>query len=129
MNSWSQPNDSEPSVGTLHLKSLYVLLVNSVDPSTTNTYTVDISANVPVGTKAILATVRITNAGTGTEYIRYHPSSTSADFILGAGSGGSANDVVVTQDIIPVDSSRNFYWSASGANISDVDIFLAGYYL
>jgi hypothetical protein len=114
--------------GTLHIVSNYIILVNSVNPSSTSVYSVNVRNYVPNGTKAILASVRLTNAGTGNQYIRYHPSSTSSDFILGSGSGGSAGDIAVGMDVIPV-YSRYFYWSASGTNISDVDIFLAGYYL
>ena len=63
MNSFQQPVNAEPSVGTLHPITPTVI-VDNVSPANTNVMTVDISAVVPVGCKMVMVAGNATSSDT-----------------------------------------------------------------
>ncbi|MFA5376766.1 MAG: hypothetical protein WC455_13540 [Dehalococcoidia bacterium] len=71
-NSWQQPVAGEPSCGTLHPH--FKELVTNGTPAA-GYYNVDVSAEVPVGTKAILLEVNHASAAAG-RYISVLTNST-----------------------------------------------------
>jgi hypothetical protein len=128
MNSWQQPDNSSPSVGTLHLLAERVLIVNNVSPASTAEQTVDLSSYIPVGTKAVMVCefARASTAGynvlyrypSGTTWLTFPVVTTTAAILHGGGT-----------QIVPIGSNRSFIWACNNAVVSNVTIYLQGYYL
>jgi hypothetical protein len=128
MNSFQQPIDSQPSVGTLHKITLQNI-VNAVSPANTGVQTVDISSYVPVGCTLVLITALSTNAGTGQYNVRIYETNGSDIYNYTAINGGEADLRVGSTGPAPIDSSRVLRWAVSNTNLDDVTIHLIGYYL
>ena len=122
-NSWQQPVAGEPSCGTPHRK--YNLALD-VDPASTAVQTLDLSALVPVGTKAVavMLVMQSTNAG---DYLRICDSGNTE--IYGYALAQVANVYCSGYCIAPVDSSRYIYWVINNARVVVARIYLQYYFI
>ena len=122
MNSWQQPVAGEPSLGTGHFHTETIL---NVDPASTAIQTLDISAYVPAGTKAVRGwgtfvsatagrTIQLTNAGGTAVYGKsYTIAGATTPFVWECA----------------VDANRNIYWVVSNADVSSLLLYLVRYEL
>jgi hypothetical protein len=150
MNSWNQPNDAEPSVGTLHLfprdttnRNLWL----AQTPAATNWSAAVTATLIPEGAKAILcsAYLYLLCGSTSRCYCRLHfsdnntatPTTNTSQPILEIDitlvTGYYANNS--SPLIIPINSNKQFYIysSAQGGTLSagypSLSITLDGYYI
>ena len=125
-NSWQQPVAGEPSCGTLHLCPFTQVL--STDPADTSIHALDLSAVVPVGTKAVFIEARIASATTaGRNLLLYAADGTTPQWLV-------RNPIVSASNwpghgVAYLDASRNMYWQASSTDVSSVVIAVMGYFI
>lgn len=147
-NSWQSPVSGEPAQGELHWapqSTATTAYTNVIDGVTTTAAWASVSVGgiVPVGAKAILATVRVnaSSSGAGTFYHfvsfsnDYSAAATYGDSrpnfgVLSYAAGAGERAQIRSQITIPIDSNRKFYYyaenrtNATGCNLS---VFINGY--
>ena len=121
-NSWQQPVAGEPSAGTFHPK--YALIMNNVDPADTNWHEVDISASVPVGTKAIFVTGQFTTT-VATNYQMSNANGGSSYIVNVAATNGYGG----VCGIVPVSSTRTVWYKVGNAGVSGIYTYMSGYFI
>ncbi len=111
-NSWQQPVAGEPSLGTAHPHS--ALILNNYDPLASGNYTVDISAQVPVGTTRVWVEMDFSS----TVADREGGMVNAASNYCFRGNVAVANGHVACAGYAPVSSTRTvtFYFDHSGIN-------------
>jgi dUTPase len=121
-NTFVQPVAGEPSGGTQHL---HVAVVLSADPASTSVQTLDLSAQVPVGTTAVaLLFGAMGNAANQT--LTICNSDGSVDY--GKIKTQVANQDVWSYCITPVTASRGIYWKASTTAMTGAYITMTLYF-
>ena len=128
-NSWQQPVAGEPSLGTLHPCAATVVV--STDPADANwSAAVDISAVVPVGTKAVYCQLELRSANTTAYYGQVAGDTTpSSPYLKGlCGSVASVSNQYV-YGWVYLTSGLNLYWQAQSANISVLKVTIMAYSL
>jgi hypothetical protein len=123
-NSWQSPVTGEPSWGTPHTH--YKANVVSTNPADTNWHEVDLSAEVPMGSKGVMLTfsmqetagvvrtLSISNADTGNVFCNL----TNVSSAVGCGQG-----------ICPLSSTRTIWWKVDNADVDSVVVNLTGYFI
>lgn len=122
-NSWQQPVAGEPSVGTFHFH--YAIVLSASDVPDANWHELDISAQVPVGTKAVHVWIQATSSNGTDEF--YAGDGTNR--LVNTGYVQNAGQYPAGSGIIPVSATRTIQYKASNARIYGAYIFLTGYYL
>lgn len=121
MNSWQQPVSGEPSLGTPHK---HVATILNTDPSSTGVQTLDISANVPVGTTWVEGywyilsatanrTGRLCNSGDTETYLYIHNP------VAGQTGRGQFSCPVV---------DRKIYWAVNNTDVSSFGMQMNRYW-
>ena len=122
-NSWQQPVAGEPSVGTPHVH--YAQLYTG-DPADTNWHSIDLTAQVPVGTKAIdieasiqetagvSRLLSISNASGGTAFRRARTISSQQGYCGG---------------LMPISADYKIWWYVDNADVDNVTINMVAYYI
>ncbi len=118
------PNTSEPSLGTLH--EHYKRLVSNADPIGTTTSIINVSGEVPAGTKAIWIMSEYRANVTG-EYVSLSTTGGSQEVRLGYTQ--VANVQVRTEGIVTLAANQTFVWTSSSGNLLNVYIDLFNYYI
>lgn len=121
-NSWSQPVAGEPSWGSPHTH--VETLVNNFDPSSTGNYTVTCST-VPTGTTGIYGFCYVKSA-TGSGRIIYIKDMSGN--VWAQTLNPSTSDGGYISFMVPIDSSKQFQYSVSNADVNIVYIYQCVYY-
>ncbi len=126
-NSWQQPVAGEPSRGTLHNVTGYVIkVVDAFDPTTTATVVTDLSSYVPAGCSAVALRTSVVSATAGRNlWIRDPSDLQTSHGCTNETAGGTGRG----DGIGYLDSSLNLRWKVDNSDVSSVTIWLTGYYI
>jgi len=122
-NSWQSPVSGEPSWGTPHTHVETV--VNAVNPTGTGNTTVTCS-NLPTGTKGIEGYFEILSATTAYR-IGYIKDSAGNTWSIAYNPTTAFRGRAWFK--VPLDSSKQFLYSVSDADVSEFSIYLRDYYI
>ena len=121
-NSWQQPVAGEPSCGTLHWHSA---VIYNADVADTNWHSIDLSAQIPAGAKAVKCHYEFTS--TGSHYIRF--SNASAGTTYHQADCPIANGYATGQFDCPISSDLKLWWIGQSASIGTLTLTLDGYFI
>ncbi|MBE3088023.1 MAG: hypothetical protein IMZ71_02755 [Chloroflexi bacterium] len=119
-----QPVAGEPSWGTLHPHK--ATIINAANHSGAGWTTVDISAQVPVGTKVIYCRLQITSSVAGEYVIMADTSARAGTFEL-VQYTQLANGAINLCGYLTLSPTYTFDWYASNAVLTVVDAIMQGY--
>lgn len=120
----SAPVPAEPSLGTLHPHN--AVIINAANPGGAGWSTVNISAEVPAGTKVIYCRLEIRASVAGEFVIMADTSARAGAFELIQWTQ-LANGPIDIYGYLTLSPTRTFDWYASGVNLSVVDAIMQGY--
>jgi len=124
-NSWQQPVSGEPSWGTFHPH--FKEFVLNTDPASTAVQTLDLSAEVPVGTKMVAVIVALRSSSDNSEAYVYNNSSGTQ--LWGYTSAPHNGQYAGGLEFAPVDSSRNVFWGVSTTTVNSLQWRMLGYWI
>ena len=107
-----------------------IVVVNGVDPTTTNWTAVDVTANTSATTYAVSLWCYIISATTAGRTLYIRPTGSSA--VQAVANFVVRNQVINIANfnsyIVPVDANQSFDWSVNNADVSTVYVVLTGYW-
>jgi hypothetical protein len=122
-NTFVQPVAGEPSGGTPHLH--YANILNT-DPAGSAWASIDLSAQVPVGTNAIFVYCAIQSATSGREL---YLSNATGGTVYARMAVSGANNRTWAGFMVPISSDRKLWWWVDNADVSLAYISMTMYFI
>jgi hypothetical protein len=122
-NSWQQPVAGEPSWGSPH-EHLYD--TGSSDPADANVHSLDLSAQVPVGTMGVEGFISMASGTVGDYVIVTNAAGTATYGIARADAASATTDGWFKT---PLTSARLMYYMASNSRITAQRFRIVNYFI
>jgi cytoskeletal protein CcmA (bactofilin family) len=116
------PVAGEPSCGTLHF---HFASIYTADIADTNWHSIDLSAEVPVGTKAVVCHYEIT--GTNTYYVQFSDATGGTAYFYF--DIPVANGYATGQFVCPISTDRLLWFAGQNAGLGSLLLKMSGYYI